>query len=45
MLGRVDKNQILQNYEAVAETVWKEKELHGQFVRELQGIDWDKTWQ
>ena len=19
--------------------------MHGQFVRELQGVDWDKTWQ
>ena len=23
----------------------EEKKMHGKFVRELQGVDWDKTWQ
>ena len=57
MLARVNKHQMLQNDEAVepkqykdnrkqiVEAVWKDKEMHGQFVRELQGVDWDKTWQ
>ena len=57
MLASVNKHQILRNDEAVepkqykdnrkqiVEAVWKDKEMHGQFVRELQGVDWDKTWQ
>ena len=57
MLASVNKHQILRNDEAVepkqykdnrkqiVEAAWKDKEMHGQFVRELQGVDWDKTWQ
>ena len=57
MLANVNKHQILRNDEAVEplqykdnrkqiiEAVWREKEMHGQFVRELQGVVWNKTWQ
>ena len=57
MLASVNKHQILLNDEAaepkqykdnrkqIVEAAWKDKEMHGQFVRELQGVDWDKTWQ
>ena len=57
MLASVNKHQILRNDEAVRsiqykdnrkqifEAVWKVKKMHGQFVRELQGVYWDKTWQ
>ena len=57
MLASLNKHQILRNDEAVGpkqyndnrkqivEVVWKDKEMHVQFVRELQGVDWDKTWQ
>ena len=56
MLASVNKHQILRNDEAVepkkykdnrrqiVEPVWKDKEMHGQFVRELQVVDWDKIW-
>ena len=27
------------------ENEWKQKRLHGQYVREKEGIDWDRTWQ
>ena len=27
------------------ENEWKQKRMHGRYVREKEGIDWDKTWQ
>ena len=27
------------------ENEWKQKMMHGQYVREKEGIDWDRTWQ
>ena len=27
------------------ENEWKQKRMHGQHVREKEGIDWDRTWQ
>ena len=27
------------------ENEWKQKRMHGQYVREKEGIDWDRTWQ
>ena len=27
------------------ENEWKQKRMHGQYLREKEGIDWDKTWQ
>ena len=57
MLASINNHKIMRNGEAVEpvqhkanrkqrfEADWKEKEMHGQFVRELQGVDWDKTWQ
>ena len=57
MLANVNNHKIMRNDEAVepvqykanrkqiAEAGWKEKVMHGQFVRELKGVDWDKTWQ
>ena len=26
------------------ENKWKGKQMHGQYVRDLTGVDWDKTW-
>ena len=26
------------------ENEWKQKRMHGQYVREKEGIDWDRTW-
>ena len=26
------------------ENKWKEKQMHGQYVRDMKGIDWGKTW-
>ena len=34
---------IKDNRKQIVEAAWKDKEMHGQFVRELQGVDWDKT--
>ena len=57
MLANVNNHKIMRNDEAVepvqykanrkqiAEAGWKEKAMHGQFVRELKGVDWGKTWQ
>jgi len=57
MLASVNNHKIIRNNEAVepvqhkanrkqiVEAGRKEKEMHGQFDRELQGVDWDKTWQ
>ncbi|CAH3141403.1 unnamed protein product [Porites evermanni] len=27
------------------ENEWKQKRMHGQYVRGKEGIDWDRTWQ
>ena len=27
------------------ENEWKQERMHGQYVREKEGIDWDRTWQ
>ena len=24
---------------------WKGNQMHGQYVRDLTGVDWEKTWQ
>ena len=57
MLASANNQRILRNYEAVepvhykanrkqiVEASWIEKEMLGQFVRALQGVDWEKTWQ
>ena len=57
MLANVNNHKIMRNDEAVepvqykanrkqiAKAGWKEKVMHRQFVRELKGVDWDKTWQ
>ena len=41
----VEPVQYKTNRKQIVEAGWKRKEMHGQFVRELQGVDWDKTWQ
>ena len=57
MLASVNNHKLMRNDEAVepvqykanrkqiVEVGWKEKVMHGQFVRELKGVDWDKIWQ
>ena len=27
------------------EEAWKQKVMHGQFVRDKDGVNWDKSWQ
>ena len=27
------------------ENEWKQKRMYGQYVREKEGVDWDRTWQ
>ena len=27
------------------ENKWKDKQMHGQLVRDMTGVDWEKTWQ
>ena len=29
----------------LTENEWKQKRMHAQYVREKEGIDWDRTWQ
>ena len=57
MLASVNNHKIMRNDEAVEpvqhnanrkqifEPGWKDKEMPGQLVGELQRIDWGKTWQ
>ena len=26
-------------------TKWEDKQMHGQLVRDMKGVDWEKTWQ
>ena len=27
------------------ENKWKDKQMHGQLVMDMTGVDWEKTWQ
>ena len=41
----VDPKEYKVNEEKESENEWKQKRMHGQYVREKEGIDWDRTWQ
>ena len=41
----VDPKQYKVNEAKQTENEWKQKRMHGQYVREKEGIDWDRTWQ
>ena len=45
----MDEAKELKEYKKSAkqetENKWKGKQMHGQYVRNLTGVDWDKTWQ
>lgn len=41
----VDPKKNKVNEEKESENEWKQKRMHGQYVREKEGIDWDRTWQ
>ena len=40
-----DPKEYKVNEEKESENKWKKKRIHGQYVREKEGIDWDRTWQ
>ena len=40
----VDPNEYEVNEVKETENEWKQKRMHGQYVREKEGIDWDRTW-
>ena len=41
----VDPKEYKVNEVKETENEWKQKRMHGQYVREKEGIDWDRTWQ
>ena len=41
----VDPKKFKVNEVKKMENEWKRKRMHGQYVREKEGIDWDRTWQ
>ena len=41
----VDPNEYKVNEVKETENEWKQKRTHGQYVREKEGIEWDRTWQ
>ena len=41
----VDPKEYKVNEVKERENEWKQKRMHGQYVREKEGIDWDRTWQ
>ena len=41
----VDPKEYKVNEVKEMENEWKQKRMHGQCVREKEGIDWDRTWQ
>ena len=49
LLRKVGDSNVVNISEAVdpkeTENEWKQKRMHGQYLREKEGIDWDKTWQ
>ena len=57
LLGKVGHSNVVNISEAVdpkkykvneveeMENEWKQKGMHWQYVREKEGIDWDRTWQ
>ena len=41
----VDPKEYKVNEVKETENEWKQKRMHGQYVREKEGSDWDRTWQ
>ena len=41
----VDPKEYKVNEVKETENEWKQKRIYGQYVREKEGIDWDRTWQ
>ena len=41
----VDPKEYKVNEVKEAENDWKQKRIYGQYVREKEGIDWNRTWQ
>ena len=41
----VDPKEYKVNEVKEAENEWKQKRIYGQYVREKEGIDWNRTWQ
>ena len=41
----VDPKEYKLNEVKETENEWKQKTMHRQYVREKEGIDWDRTWQ
>ena len=41
----VDPNEYKVNEVKETENEWKQKRTHGQYVREKEGTEWDRTWQ
>ena len=41
----LDPEEYIVNELNETENEWKQKRMHGQYVREKEGIDWDRTWQ
>ena len=41
----VEPNEYKKSKSQEMEDAWKQKVMHGQFVRDKEGVKWDKSWQ
>ena len=41
----VDSKEYKVNEAKQTANKWKQKRMHGQYVREKEGINWNRTWQ
>ena len=40
-----DTREYKKSEKQEIENKWKGKQIHGQYVRDMTGVDWEKTWQ
>ena len=42
--GAKEPREYKKNAKQETENEWKGKQMYGQHVRDLTGVDWEKTW-
>ena len=43
--GAVEPNEYKKTINQTMEDAWKQKALHGKFVNDIEGVNWEKSWQ
>ena len=43
--GAVEPSEYKKTINQTMEDAWKQKALHGKFVNDKEGVNWDKSWQ